>query len=236
VVLGSSNPKKIEEIRRMLSATRVCWRPLSEFPHAQAVAEDGRTFEENAVKKATLLARALNRWVLADDSGLEVDHLNGAPGVLSHRYAGDPPDDERNNQKLLAALKDVPAAERGARFRCVIALASPEGPILSVEGRCTGSIAFAPRGSNDFGYDPVFFYAPLNRTFAELLPREKDRVSHRGSALQAFIGRWHRLIEKSNTEAPVTDLLGADSLFAVRAKDGPNRRVPRSEAWKAERE
>jgi XTP/dITP diphosphohydrolase len=199
IVLGTSNRKKIEEIGRMLRPIGIRWRPLSEFPPVPAVAEDGRTFEENAAKKAAVLAQTLNKWVLADDSGLEVDHLNGAPGVLSHRYAGDPPDDAQNNRKLLAALEGVPAEKRGARFRCAIALASPEGPVLSAEGSCTGSIASAPRGDNDFGYDPVFFHTPLNRTFAELLPQEKDRVSHRGTALRAFLKQWQAMFEEQRT-------------------------------------
>ena len=143
--------------------------------------EDGETFEDNAYKKAHFTARALGFPALADDSGLTVDVLGGQPGVFSARYAGEGATDGDNNRKLLAALDGK--TDRKAAFQCVIAIAVPRGPALIYEGRCDGEIALEERGENGFGYDPVFFYPPLDRTFAQLSQEEKNRVSHRGQAM-----------------------------------------------------
>ncbi len=192
IILASRNPGKAEELRSLLSGLPVEVRGLDEFPGVGEVEEDGETFRDNAVKKALHAARITGLPALADDSGLEVDALGGAPGVRSARYAGDGADDRANNDKLLEALRDVPEAERGAGFRCVIALAWPDGPVETVEGDCRGIIAASPRGSGGFGYDPLFYYPPLKKTFGQLPPEEKHRVSHRGKALRAaaeVIGR-----------------------------------------------
>jgi len=167
----------------VLAGLPVRLRSLADFPGAPEVEETGTTFRENAELKATALADHLDRWVLADDSGLEVDALDGAPGVLSARYAGRHGDDEANNRKLLEAIRDRPEAERTARFRCAIALARPGRVLLTVEGKCEGLVAFEPRGGEGFGYDPVFIYPPAGKTFGELDPVLKNQVSHRGAAL-----------------------------------------------------
>ncbi len=193
IVLASRNRRKAAELVGLLAGLPVTVRTLEEFPGVAAAVEDGLTFADNAVKKAVHAARATGLPALADDSGLEVDALGGEPGVRSARYAGEGAVDEANNAKLLAALAGVPAADRTARFRCVIALASPEGAAETVEGACEGLVADAPRGRAGFGYDPLFYYPPLGRTFAELTPGEKQRVSHRGKAMTAaagMIGRW----------------------------------------------
>jgi XTP/dITP diphosphohydrolase len=157
---------------------------LGEFP---TVIEDGSTFEENALKKATSLAAFSGFLTLADDSGLEVDALNGAPGIYSSRYCGEAGNDQKNNEKLLAELKGVPQERRGARFVCALALCAPRslgGPPWTARESCEGCIAFNPRGQIGFGYDPIFFYPPLGRTFGEIDREKKATVSHRGKALK----------------------------------------------------
>jgi XTP/dITP diphosphohydrolase len=148
--------------------------------------ETGETFAENATVKAVEAARQAGILAIADDSGLEVDALGGAPGVRSARYAGEPPSDERNRQKLLAALANIPTEDRGARFRCVVALASPAGDVRIAEGVCDGAIARAARGTNGFGYDPIFLLAS-GRTMAELSSEEKNQISHRAQAYQNIL-------------------------------------------------
>lgn len=158
-------------------------RPVVEFPEATEVVEDADTFAGNACKKAAEVARALGRWVLADDSGLAVDALNGAPGVLSARYAGEPSDDEANNRKVLAAMAGVDDSRRGAAFHCALALADPSGAIrLEASGTCRGRLTREPRGPGGFGYDPLFLIAEYHRTFGELSPLVKHQLSHRARA------------------------------------------------------
>ncbi len=193
IVLASRNPKKSDELKLLLAGLPVTVRTLDEFPGVGEAVEDGRTFAENAVKKALHAARATGLAAIADDSGLEVEALNGAPGVRSARYAGEGASDGANNRKLLDSLRGRALRERRGRFRCVVALASPDGRVETAEGSCEGVILDSPRGDRGFGYDPVFFYPPLGRTFAELEPVEKHAVSHRGMALRAaadIIRRW----------------------------------------------
>ena len=157
---------------------------LGEFPK---VIEDGCTFEANALKKATTLASFSGLLTLADDSGLEVEALNGAPGIYSARYCGEAGNDQKNNEKLLAELKGLPQERRAARFVCALALCAPkslEVPLWTVRESCQGTIAFSPSGQNGFGYDPLFFYPPLGRTFGEIDRATKATVSHRGKALK----------------------------------------------------
>jgi XTP/dITP diphosphohydrolase len=158
---------------------------LADVPGAVLPEETGRTYRENALLKARAAARTSGELVLADDSGLEVDALDGAPGVRSARFGGPGLDDAGRCLRLLDALRDVPPARRAARFRCVIALVEPQGPEETVEGVAEGIILDAPRGESGFGYDPLFYYPPLGRTFAELSEMEKARVSHRGLAIMA---------------------------------------------------
>lgn len=193
LVLASRNHKKAVELKKLLAGLPVVIRTIDEFPDVGEVEEDGDTFAENAVKKALHAARATGLNALADDSGLEVEALGGEPGVRSARYAGEDADDRANNAKLLEALRGRPAAERGARFRCVIALARPDGHVETAEGSCEGVITEETRGTAGFGYDPLFYYPSFGRTFGEVEPEVKHSVSHRGSALRAaadIIRRW----------------------------------------------
>ncbi|HLU37038.1 MAG TPA: XTP/dITP diphosphatase [Thermomicrobiales bacterium] len=182
VVLASGNPGKLEELRSLLgSSVKVV---SAAYMGATLPEETGTTFEENAILKARAVAEQTGLVALADDSGLEVDALGGAPGVYSARYAGIPSDDARNNQKLLAALNGVEEADRTARFRCAIAIAFTPADIRTTKGTCEGQIAFEPRGSGGFGYDPLFVLSS-GKTMAELDAGEKNEISHRGQAMRA---------------------------------------------------
>ena len=181
VVVGTGNRKKGIELAELLGPLGFEIRTLADFPGTPTVEETGRTFADNAALKAVGYAKRLGRWVLADDSGLCVDALGGAPGVHSARFAGSRPDGD-NIALLLTRLQSVPEEERTARFRSVLVVAKPDGSHISAEGTCEGRITTAPRGRGGFGYDPVFFYAPAACTFAELDAAEKNRVSHRANA------------------------------------------------------
>lgn len=183
IVLATRNKKKIEEIKRITQGLPVNVLSLDDYPDCPEVVEDQDTFEGNAVKKAVEIAQCTGKPALADDSGLEVDALNGVPGVFSARYAGEPTSDVKNFEKLLVELKNVPDAKRGARFVCCMALAFPDGNSKTFFGYAKGRIAHQPRGKTGFGYDPVFFPEGHERTFAEMTGEEKDRLSHRGAAL-----------------------------------------------------
>jgi XTP/dITP diphosphohydrolase len=186
IVLATRNRKKVEEIRRITAGLPIGVLSLDDFPECPETVEDRDTFEGNAVKKATEVARFTGKPALSDDSGLEVDALGGKPGVLSARY--DPGaasgNDPGNYQKLLKDLKSVPVRERSARFVCCIALAFPDGRVRTFFGHAEGSIAPEPRGQRGFGYDPVFLPQGYESTFAEMRPEEKDRLSHRGKAIE----------------------------------------------------
>jgi XTP/dITP diphosphohydrolase len=156
------------------------------------VAEDGETFDENAYKKASFTAKILGIPALADDSGLMVEALGGAPGVLSARYAGENATDAQRVAKLLKAMKGQ--SHRKAAFECVISIAVPSGPALTYEARCEGLIAEQPTGQSGFGYDPLFFYPPLNKTFGQMTIAEKSQVSHRGKALQELIQEFDKVL------------------------------------------
>jgi XTP/dITP diphosphohydrolase len=199
IVVGSRNPGKVREIRGLLEDLPVHLRSLSEFPDLPMPEETGTTFLENAEIKALTLASSLRSWVLADDSGLEVDALGGAPGVFSARYAGQHGDDSANNRRLLRELAQVPEERRTARFRCVVVLAAPGQSLLVAEGSCEGRIAFAPRGNRGFGYDPVFYYPPEGQTFGELGDAVKNRVSHRGQALSRLRQALRDLLAREGT-------------------------------------
>jgi XTP/dITP diphosphohydrolase len=194
IVLATRNPGKLREIRQVLSGLPVEVGGLSEHGEIPQPAETGSTFAENARQKARHYARATGRWCLADDSGLEVDALDGAPGVRSARYATENVDpgadrktiDAANNAKLLAALDPVDEDKRTARFVCHLALADSKGILLETHGTVEGRIARSPRGCNGFGYDPLFLLPDLGRTAAELSPQQKNAVSHRGKAVREF--------------------------------------------------
>ncbi len=186
LVVATENPGKLREIEESLRGMEVKIVSLKDLPPLPPVEEDGKTFLENALKKARAVAHQTVRLTIADDSGLEVDHLGGGPGVRSARFAGESASDADNNRKLLHLLKGVPPAERGASFRCVIAVVDPTGRESWVQGECRGVIVDEERGKNGFGYDPLFFLLDLGKTLAELPLEVKNRVSHRGKALAAL--------------------------------------------------
>jgi XTP/dITP diphosphohydrolase len=182
LVIATTNRGKFREFSQLLAPLPLRLHALAELPPAPAVTEDGLTYAANASRKAITIAQWSGCATLADDSGLEVDALGGAPGVHSARYAGPAQDSQANIHKLLGALRDVPPAERTARFRCVIVVATPDGAAVEAEGTCEGRILEAPRGDGGFGYDPVFFHVPLALTFAEIPAAAKNRLSHRAEA------------------------------------------------------
>jgi XTP/dITP diphosphohydrolase len=185
LILGTRNRKKREEIVEILGDLPLQFGDLSEYPAALEVVEDGETFEANARKKAVETARALNQWVLAEDSGLVVPGLNGRPGVYSARYGGKQGDDEANNDKLLAELAPLPEDRRAAYYICVAALSDPKGEVKAItEGRCHGIIVRERRGTGGFGYDPLFLIPEYHRTFGELSSAVKHALSHRAKALE----------------------------------------------------
>ena len=185
IVLATRNKKKLGELKRVLAGAHVELKGLDAFPGAPEVEETGATFEENAVLKASQVAKSTGHYALSDDSGLEVDALGGEPGVFSARYAGANANDQKNLDKLLLELKPVPEGKRTARFRAVIALAAPDGSVVrTFSGAVEGAIGFSPAGENGFGYDPVFYPQGHDRTFAQMESGEKDAMSHRARALQ----------------------------------------------------
>ncbi|MGI5875936.1 MAG: ribonuclease PH [Dethiobacteria bacterium] len=184
LVLATRNDGKIEEIKRLLSTFPLEIYSLKDFKDLPPVEENGATFLENATLKAEIISDLIGEMVLADDSGLEVDFLGGKPGVYSARFAGKEATDEKNNALLLKMMENVPLPERGARFVCVMALSIPGKKTLTVEGTCRGKIATAPRGNLGFGYDPLFIPEKEKKTFAEMDQESKNKISHRGQALQ----------------------------------------------------
>lgn len=188
LIIASNNAHKVREIRQILGGVFTDMHTLQEAGLSIEVVEDGATFAENAVKKAEEVLAAAPGYdaALADDSGLIVDALGGAPGVYSARYAGEQHDDADNNRKLMADMAGVPRAQRTCRFASAVALARRGRPTVTVEGACEGLLLDAPRGENGFGYDPYFLYEPAGRSFAELSADEKNAVSHRRRALEAL--------------------------------------------------
>jgi len=192
ILIASRNPHKIQEIREIFDLPGVEWVSTSKFPDLADVVEDGDTFEANAIKKATELAQATGLWALADDSGLEVTALGNAPGVYSARYAGEPCNHANNNDKLIRELAGQ--SDRSARFRCVAALSDPSGQAETVSGACPGRIIEALRGTEGFGYDPLFVPEGLEATFAEMGNEQKNQLSHRGIAMKKAQEKWGALM------------------------------------------
>lgn len=190
IILASNNSHKIKEIKELLKELPVEVKSLKDENIDIDVVEDGRTFKENAYKKAKEIADYLSGKgtkdfiIMADDSGLEVDCLNGEPGIFSARYAGEHGNDEKNNEKLLESLKGVPKENRGAKFVCEIILIDNNKKELSVRGEAKGIILEEVTSKGGFGYDPLFYYKPLNKSFSQLSMEEKNQVSHRGVALR----------------------------------------------------
>lgn len=184
LVVATTNKDKIEEIKKILKGLGVKVLTPDEFGRPPKIVEDGKTFEDNASKKARVISRFTGKFAIADDSGLEVDALGGRPGVRSSRFAGENAAYADNNAKLLRLLKDVPSGKRKARFVCVIAIAKNGKVLKIVKGACSGRIAFEPSGKSGFGYDPLFVDPKYGKTFAELGPAVKNKISHRFRALE----------------------------------------------------
>ena len=190
ILVATTNPGKMAELSAMLDAD-VEWVSLKSFPGTPEVVEDGETFAENAAKKALGYAQETGLWTIADDSGLVIDALDGAPGIMSARFSGQQPDkqdrgliDHNNMQKVLDLMEGVPAENRTARFVCSIFMASPEKILLKTEGTFEGSITENELGENGFGYDPIFMIPDRKKTAAQLTPEEKNKISHRGNAIE----------------------------------------------------
>ncbi|MCG8633315.1 MAG: XTP/dITP diphosphatase [Desulfobacterales bacterium] len=193
IVLATTNKGKTKEMQDILKDYPIEIKNLSDFGPIPEVIEDGETFDDNAYKKAAFTAKVLGYPALADDSGLCVDALDGAPGVYSARYAGENATDAENVAKLLEALKDE--ENRKAAFQCVISIAVPTGAALTYEGRCEGILTREPAGDNGFGYDPLFFFPEFNKTFAQLSLAEKAGVSHRGKALKEVTDEMDKILD-----------------------------------------
>ena len=203
LVIATRNPGKTVEIRDLLEGFPVEIKNLDDFGPIPEVEEDGETFDDNAYKKAVFAANVLGVPALADDSGLVVEALDGAPGVYSARYAGENATDEQRVSKLLKEMKN--ATNRKAAFECVISIAVPGGAALTYEGRCEGVIAEQPAGENGFGYDPVFYYPPLQKTFAQLTREEKSRISHRGRALGEVRHEFDKVLIWIRQQMPIQE-------------------------------
>ncbi len=204
LVIATRNKGKTAEIRDLLKDFPIDIKNLDDFGPIPPLEEDGDTFDENAYKKASFAARILGLPALADDSGLLVEALDGAPGIHSARYAGENATDEQRYLKLLDEMKGK--SNRSAAFECVISIAVPTGPALTYEARCQGRITESPAGSNGFGYDPIFFYPPLNKTFAQLTREEKSRVSHRGKAFAELKDEFDKVLIWIRQNIPVQEI------------------------------
>ena len=204
LVIATRNKGKTKEIKALLNDFPVKIKNLDDFGPIPHLEEDGDTFDENAYKKASFAARILGLPALADDSGLIVEALDGAPGIHSARYAGENATDEQRYLKLLDDMKGK--SNRRAAFECVISIAMPTGPALTYEARCEGLITTEPAGSNGFGYDPVFFYPPYNKTFAQITGKEKNRISHRGKAFAELKSEFDKVLIWIQQNMPVQEL------------------------------
>lgn len=203
LVLGTANRKKRDELAQLVEPLGLSLRTLADFPHIHSVDETGKTFAENAGLKASGYARQLEQWVLADDSGIAVEALGGAPGVYSARFAGDGASDANNNRLLLEKLSGLPPERRGAHYVCHVALADPAGEIRArSEDYCHGRILEREHGQGGFGYDPMFEIVEYHRTFGQLSPAVKSCLSHRARALRRILPEIARLAAVCNAEAP----------------------------------
>ncbi len=192
IVLATTNKNKIKEFKEMVKDLPVEIRSVGDFGPIPECIEDGETFEENAYKKAVHTARILGLPAIADDSGLEVEALNGEPGVYSARYAGESASDSDNCEKLLKEMQGK--KNRRAAFKCVLSIAVPSGPALTYEASCEGTILEKKQGESGFGYDPLFYYEPFGKSFAEIGMEEKNRVSHRGKALAELKSDFDKVV------------------------------------------
>lgn len=203
LVIASRNAGKTAEIKQLLQDFPIDLKNLDDFGPIPEVEEDGATFEENAYKKASFAARVLGLPALADDSGLLVEALGGAPGVFSARYGGPGATDAQRIQKLLAEMQT--RTHRRAAFECVISIAVPAGPALTYQARCEGLISEEPAGENGFGYDPIFYFPPAQKTFAQMSREEKSRVSHRGKALAELRAEFEKVLIWVRQHMPIEE-------------------------------
>ena len=188
IIIASNNKGKIREIRAIIGEQAIELLDLKDIGFTDEITEDGYSIKENAVKKGLSVMKAVGELTIADDSGLEVDAIDGQPGVLSARFSGEGATDESNNRKLLELLSNIPMEKRGAQFRCVMALIYPNGRILTAEGICRGRIAYKPIGDKGFGYDPIFIPNGYDKTFSQLGSHVKNQISHRAIALYKMKG------------------------------------------------
>jgi XTP/dITP diphosphohydrolase len=198
ILLGTRNHGKIAEYRSLFRGMPTKLLSFYDFPEMPTVVENGKTFQENALKKAKTIAKKSGRLAVSDDSGLEVDFLNGKPGVLSARFSGDKATDRENTRRVLKLLESAPWEERDARFVCVICIADPKGKTSSASGVCSGKISFEMRGTHGFGYDPIFVPDGYTRTMAELGLGIKNKISHRALAMERFQDLLKEFIRPNN--------------------------------------
>jgi XTP/dITP diphosphohydrolase len=184
IIIATRNRGKVREIRKSLKGLGLKIYSLNDFSDVPQIEEDGKSFTENALEKGRFYSKYFGRLTVADDSGLEVDSLKGLPGIYSARYAGEGASDRENNQKLLREMEGIPVSKRGARFKCILGIVSPDGREAVAEGSCRGRIGFKEVGRKGFGYDPVFVLPQYGKTMAQLSLEEKNKVSHRGKALR----------------------------------------------------
>lgn len=196
VIIATKNSGKAKEFKKMFEPYKIEVKTLLDFPDFEDIEETGQTFEENAIIKAEAVSKQLNQMVIADDSGLIIDALNGRPGVFSARYAGVNKDDEANNEKVLSELMGLDQKDRSARFYCALAFANPGQETITVHGTCEGSILFERKGTNGFGYDPIFQVSELDKSMAEITPDDKNRISHRAKALKELEHHMKALFSK----------------------------------------
>ncbi|MEH6907253.1 XTP/dITP diphosphatase [Neobacillus drentensis] len=197
VIIATKNPGKAKEFEHIFSARGIVVRTLLDYPEIPEIEETGVTFEENAILKAEAVSQALGKMVIGDDSGLMVDALEGRPGIYSARYAGEPKNDQNNTDKVLSELKGLPEEKRSARFYCALAVAVPGQEPMTVSGTCEGRILEERRGTNGFGYDPVFYVPEKGVAMAELSSDEKNKISHRANALKKLDVVLDSILEKA---------------------------------------
>jgi XTP/dITP diphosphohydrolase len=198
VIIATKNPGKAKEFEHIFAPRGIAVKTLLDYPEIEDVEETGATFEENATLKAEAVSKTLSKMVIGDDSGLIVDALEGRPGIYSARYAGEPKNDQRNLEKVLAELQGVPEEDRTARFYCALAVALPGKETITVSGTCEGRILDEQRGTNGFGYDPVFYVPDKSRTMAELTSDEKNKISHRANAMKKLDGILDSIVERAD--------------------------------------
>ncbi len=196
LIVATKNKKKLEEIKEILKGLKLKVSSLSDYPGAPRIIENRKTFSQNAAKKALKIARYTGKLTLGEDSGLEVCALGGKPGIYSSRFSGSDKSDPKNNAKVLRLLGNLPLKERKANYTCAVALADKDGVIASVEGRCYGLIGFAPQGNFGFGYDPLFIIPKYKKTFGQLGPKIKHKISHRYRALKKARKIIQKYVEK----------------------------------------